>query len=217
MIDPLRLPDPFAAVWYHGTDASQFKDWMVPPPGTAPFMVAHSAVFFSTERDYATAAGPNVCQVSLLPSAKILTPGRPDWASDQLRKRLAKSHPLAEHCTWVTDEKTWARAWATGEVMRYGYNPHDREAAGTFDAVLNGILRALQPLRAEYPDSVIREQALHCLTRSWIEQIVRIAKQMGYQAVHGAEVDKWRGAGLPPIARSWLAVLDASVITDPAW
>lgn len=209
--------DPVSVTWYHGTK-QKFNTWKCPPPQRSPADVAHTALFFTTHRAFAEGAGNHICAVQIATEAKIITPVHGGDASTLLRVQLLKSHPLSQHCIWLQDDNSWRDAWSTGEVMRFAYDRRASQAALAVGAAVATIARNLKKIIATpLPEHLIMTHANQCLTRGWIEQIVSEAKKMGYQAIHGAEMDRCPESVSGYVAQPWLAVMDQSVITPPKW
>jgi hypothetical protein len=141
-----------------------------------------------------------------------------DAKSTAFRQAVAKSNTLATKCQWLTDDAVWSTAWSTGEVMRFSYNSNDPNAVLAISAALASIAVKLKKItRGSVSDEVVRDHAITCLTRGWIEQLVREAQKLGYQAIQGAEIDRWITSSPTSIAQPWLAVMDKSVIGPPTW
>lgn len=217
MISPYLLADPFAATWFHGTKM-RFTNWKCPPPQHSPADVAHSALFFTTNRTFAECAGQHICCVQLAPATKVITPAQGGDQSAMLRRKLRKSNPLASHCAWLEDDSAWTSAWATGEIMRFAYDKRSAQASQAVGTAVAAIAINLKKIIATpLPEHLIMTQANQCLTRAWIEQIVREAAAMGYQAIHGAEMDRCPTSEAGYVAQPWLAVMDQAVIAAPKW
>lgn len=218
MITPITLTDPFNTTWYHGTDTNQFETWKLPPPRRSPADIAHTGLFFAADRDFAKRAGQNVCSVTLVPHTKLLAPAKRGAESTALRKAVINSHPLAQYCQCLANDVSWTTAWSTGEVMRFNYDQNNSKAVQAIGEMLAASAAGLKnTINAQVSDELLMKAAQHNFTRGWIEQLVREAKKLGYQAIQGAEIDKWSFPESPPIAQPWLVVMDGSVITAPAW
>ncbi len=193
--------------WLHGTNV-RFDSWQVPPPLEAndPFNVPHTAVFLTKHADFAQDAGSFTCEAMLTPDAKVLVPESDE--SDMLRRRL-KKHPVGGRCAWLRDETTWRASWTSGDIMRFAAEErHILEIVSR----MTKLHRQRQP---ELPHDFVSQVVQHNITRGWIEEIVKTARALGFEAIQGNEID--RHAGAVPIARPWLAVCTATALTAPVW
>lgn len=214
----IALSDPFNTIWYHGTDAAPFARWQCPPPALSPADVSHTALFFAASREFAREAGSNVCTIKLRTGINLIAPACRGAESRALRLSVVESGPLAKHCVWLRDDAAWAASWSTGEVMRFSIDLGDRPAVRAYGIALASLSANLKKIiRTPLSDDVIAEQAVTCLRRGWIEQLVCSARELGYQAIHGAEIDFGSRGDSSPLPEEWLAVLYTSVVTDPAW
>ncbi|MEW6291724.1 MAG: hypothetical protein AB1544_00265 [Pseudomonadota bacterium] len=195
-----------AAAWFHGTNSSQFRSWMVPPPHVLgeELRVPHSGIFFTRDVDAAQKVGSNVCSVKLTDQAKILdaTVGSAD--AEHLRQ-LVMRNDLAKMCIYARTAQAWTTAWRSGEVLRF---------ASDDPRFMLHLVRNAAQYKGIAPE-VQLEIAQHNLTRGWIEHIVRSAAQLGFNALHGFEID--RHSSHTPRVVSWLAVTDAKAVTAPSW
>lgn len=66
-----------------------------------------------------------------------------------------------------------------------------------------------------FPDVAAEIAGKQALTRGWIEELVKAARSLGFDALQGHEIDRHSGGA--PIARPWLAVFRADVLDAPAW
>jgi len=195
--------------WLHGTDAP-FDQWAVPPPKKRddPLSVPHSAVFLTKHEDYAAGAGGRICEASLEPGASVLVAGIPSQASEALRLALRR-RPVVGSCWWLRNETTWLGSWRSGDVMRFAADTDALQALVSRGA---SMLRQIAP---DLPPEALVMGAQHNMTRGWIEEIVKAARALGFDALQGHEID--RHAGPQPIARPWLAVFKADALSAPVW
>lgn len=217
MTTPSTHTSPLTDTWYHGTDAAPFEAWTFPPPAPSPADLAHTALFFTTNRAFAEGAGKTICTVEIEPDIAVITPALGGSQSTELRKSLLKSNPLAARCTWLSDDDTWIRSWKTGEVMRFACDASDPTSILLVNkglALVEANLRKI--IASPVSDAVIKDQAMQCLTRAWIEQIVVESRKLGHQAILGTEIDKW-GGHATPTAEPWLAILDSTTVSPPIW
>ncbi|MCY1529022.1 hypothetical protein D9M68_641460 [compost metagenome] len=180
--------------------------------------MAHSGLFFTSDLDYAKAAGKRLCTVTLNPGTRLVAPAKNCQGSSELRLALRDSHPLAQHCIWLVDDQLWRDAWSTGDVMRYAIDNWRGDSVEFMAMTLASNMARLQELfNSRLSSDQLKKAASQNLTRGWIEQIVKVAAGLGYQAIQGAEIDRWSGSGKKPVARPWLAVTERSAISSPAW
>lgn len=195
--------------WLHGTD-TPFDRWSVPPPrkNGEELAVPHTAVFLTKHEDYAAAAGGRICEASLEPQAKVLVAGLPSKASEALRLALRR-HQVVAPCWWLRNEATWLESWRSGDVMRFAADTDHLQALVSRSASM------LQKVAPDLPPEALVNGAQHNITRGWIEEIVKAARALGFDALQGHEID--RHAGPQPIARPWLAVFNADALSAPVW
>lgn len=198
-------------VWLHGTKAAPFHSWIVPPPRDPRSLLAeHSALFFTLHEDYAAGVGGRVCETRLSASAKVLVPELRTEDGEDLRVRLL-AQPAIGKCHWLRDRSTWSESWRTGEVMRFG----------AVDAALNQALvrnaaRLVQMKAKGLSPTQVDWLAKQNITRGWIEAIIAAAREMGFDALRGQEIDRHSGT-VQAVARPWLAVWNAGVVAPPVW
>lgn len=206
-------------VWYHGTNAPKFDSWGLPAPAKDVLCPRSPALFFTQDFQYAKRTGANTCEVTLSSGAKFLQPGSGEQGSDALRISLMND-PMYGQCQHLVSQQLWEYGWQSGDVMRYSFSQAALQALikKTLVKVVPLIMAAGYPVPAQ---NVLHELAVQYTTREWIDLICEHAKRLGYQALIGAEVDCWYGpnkkVAMPPKVRSWMAVLDTSVITSPHW
>lgn len=209
-------------VWYHGTKSSIFSEWQCPPPRKEAFLVAHSAICFTRNKDFASACGPNIAsaQILLNPRARIVQPAVLGEKSAKLRKELLRGCGLASHNRFLKTDSDWRAAWRSGEIMRFEPDQNS-EAQQNLRLHLRRSEELLRnAVHVELGSNLSPEDwskmAAQNFTRGWIEEIIRAASRCRFQAIQGAEIDRHSGENQPP-ARSWLAVLDAAIISKPDW
>jgi hypothetical protein len=113
---------------------------------------------------------------------------------------------VASMCIYASTSSIWEEAWRTGEVLRFASQDP------TFSRFFAGFA-------AQFKGFSPKEQVFiagHNLTRAWIELITVSAAQIGFDAIHGFEIDRHAGIKPPP-AVSWLAVMNAAAVTSPVW
>ncbi|HZW13908.1 MAG TPA: hypothetical protein VFF81_12045 [Noviherbaspirillum sp.] len=218
MVTPVTLTDPFDTIWYHGTHAKPFSTWKCPPPPPSPADVGHTGLFFTADQGYAKHAGTNICTIKLSPETKLIVPARGGNDSSALRQAVTRCNSIATYCQWLISDAVWTDAWATGQVTRFSFDTSNHKHVYEIGLAVARVAANLKKMiKTPVPEQLLMNQALMCLTRGWIEQLVLEARKLGYQAIQGAEIDRWSAPNATPVAQSWLAVMDASVITAPAW
>ena len=197
------------ATWFHGTKASRFPSWLVPPPPVPgeELRVPHTAIFFTKDLNDARRVGPNVCSVRLTDQARILDATQASPGSESLRQLLIENE-LARSCIYTRSKEVWTAAWRSGEVLRYATEDqrvllHIAEHASKLAAKLHADERTMLLVTQ------------HNWTRGWIEHVVISAAKLGFNALHGFEID--RHSGGPDRAVSWLAVTEAQAVMAPSW
>lgn len=191
--------------WYHGS-YRRFSRWNFKPEAKDHLTVPHSALFFTTNKDYALGAGPNLAKVSVRDSARVLDTTANYDGSERLRQELAK-HPAMALLLNV-EQRYWHNGWETGDVLR-AVPIDDR-----FGQHLSQIVDQLMSKGMNEEAAKITAQAN--TTRGLIEEICRQAKKLGFDAIYGHEIDRHSRPG-NNIAQPWLAVMTPGVITDPEW
>ena len=196
------------AAWFHGTNMPRFSSWLVPPPPVPgeELRVPHTAIFFTKDPNDAREVGPNICSVHLTDRANILDATQASRDSESLRQLLIENE-LARMCLYTRNKEIWTNAWRSGEVLRY---------ASEDPRFLLRIARNAADLasKLKISEKVMLEIAQYNWTRGWIEHIVTSAAKLGFNALHGFEID--RHSGGPHHAVSWLAVTDAKAVTPPS-
>lgn len=108
---------------------------------------------------------------------------------------------------FVNDNTKWTQGWTTGDTLRFAF---------TNPMALVILAKNVEELvRGGLPPDAAEIAVQHNLTRGLIELICTSARKLGFNAIFGHEVDRHSEAGT--IARPWLAVLDANVLTPPDW
>lgn len=166
--------------------------------------VPHTAVFFSTDRAFAAAAGTRLYATHLAPDAKALDVTVSSSSSEALRQAVARNK-LAALSAYIGDRHGWVAGWKTGEVLRFAM--HEPMAALYLARMVEVAMRS-HGLSKEAAVVVIK----HNTTRGLIELICSEAKKLGFDALIGNEAD---GPLSARRAVPWLAVFDARAITPP--
>lgn len=191
--------------WFHGSP-SKFDAWQVPPPQKDEFTAGHNALFFTSNLEFAMAAGKNVAEVSLTEQSIILDTERDYQNCEKLRLRLAnlKFPSLLQN----TQHDYWHAGWITGDVLRM---------AATDDAMAILNQKIQQGIASKgWPKDFSEKYVFHNATRIFIDQICVEAANIGFNVIVGNEVDRHTSPGRK-VAQPWLAVMDKCAITQPTW
>lgn len=206
-------------VWYHGTNVQKFSSWSLPAPAKDALCPPSPALFFTQDMQYARGAGSNLCEVTLDSAARVLQPGSGGPDSAALRNSLMQDEFYGK-CLHLASQQAWESGWQSGFVMRCSFHPPAQKAV--VEECTAKLWQQIKLAGLSVPvNTDLSKVALQYMTREWIDLICKHAKLLGHQVLIGAEVDQWYGpdnkVAMPPIARSWMAVLDAKVITAPHW
>lgn len=194
--------------WFHGTE-QDFDTWLIPPPPKPgeDLLVPHSAIFFTSNLNFAKGAGNKIAKVSISSSSRILDTTANYEASEKLRLSLSQ-HQIASR-TLNIQHDFWHEGWKTGDVLRMRYSDPTLEAH--FQQMVENLSQQ-SGLPKEAASVVIQ----HNSSRGLIELICASAKKLGFDAIFGHEVDRHSFED-KVIAQPWLAVLSKGVASKPEW
>lgn len=194
--------------WFHGTHAL-FEAWQIPPPPKPGqgMLVAHTALFLTSDEQFAAGAGSGLCAARLVESARVLDATHPSQESESLRKQVLKN-PVASLGANIVDSARWNAGWKTGETLRFSYD--NARAAKVIETTAIATAR-LNRLPIEAGIAI----AKHNFARGLIELICVEAKKLGFDALLGNEVDQLPDGTRVP--RPWLAVFTTDAITPVEW
>ncbi|MBM7345052.1 hypothetical protein [Pantoea coffeiphila] len=194
--------------WYHGSD-TRFESWQFPPPVKkgSELLVPHSAVFLTSDQDYAARAGAHLCQSLLNKPENILDTVSDYHNSEMLRLEVMKNSLMARSMN--VNQQFWHTGWATGDVLRFTFS---------------------DPALAEHIEKMTRIQASRFsitmnasqiimglnLTRGLIEVMVKATRSLGYDGFTGYEVDR-HSAVNQKHAREIIAIMKPDLISEPDW
>lgn len=107
--------------WFHGTE-QYFDTWIIPPPPKPReiLLVPHTAIFFTSDMNFAKGAGKRIAKVSISSHSKILDTTANYAASENLRLSL-RQHQIASR-TLNIQHDFWHDGWKTGDVLRMTYS-----------------------------------------------------------------------------------------------
>ena len=195
--------------WYHGS-SQVFEAWEIPAPQkpNEEFLVPHNcAIFFTSNLDYAKGAGNKTAKVAISKDSNILDMTENYYESEKLRL-LLKRHDLVSK-TLNIQHDFWHTGWKTGDVLRVAFT----------DPVVGQHMQkvALElSKRSGIPLTEANIIIQHNATRGLIELICQSAKESGFDALYGFEVDRHSDAN-KKIAQPWLAVFSSSIVSAPEW
>lgn len=197
-----------APCWYHGTE-HHFDSWLLPPPSKPgqSHQVPHTALFFTSNIDFAKGAGTNIASVSLSSKFKILDATANYLECEKLRLEVKRNDIAAK--THNIDHDYWHSGWKTGDVLRMAFTD-----AQLFHHLEELIVQHVQEFGMT-PDQA-NACVMHNCSRGLIELICVSAQRLGYDALYGHEVDR-HSIKNQKIAQPWLAVFNNNAISTPQW
>lgn len=197
--------------WYHGTN-EHFTQWAVPPAITKYKAALHPHPFLSLTKDLVLAKGAGeasggLCRAKLINTAKVLDLRQ---MSEHVRRHweLVVRTDLGRHHALIQRFDSWAQACISGEVLRlHTFNQEILSMCGPLGALAKNRSVPIQVSNKAHLD-------VQNFTRLWINAVISPAKQLGYQAVICAEVDRERPS---PKGSLNLYVFDPQALTAPEW
>lgn len=195
----------FNSQWFHGTDIDQFNEWQIPPPFKKQNIIAHSGIYFTTNKEFAEAAGSHIAEVKIYKNANILNTLTDLKTSEKLRKELCK-HQLFKSLI-NSKLEIWENGWKDGSILR----PLVQQ--NTFAE--HQYMSYLAHYTKYYPHDPKFAAGQH-LTRELIELISAGAKSMGFDGIYGHEIDRWNKNN-KVIAQPWLCIFNKLIISQPKW
>lgn len=194
--------------WYHGTD-QVFDDWLIPPPPKPgqEVLVPHTANFFTSNDEFARPAGKYLAVVSLSSNAKTLDACLNYEASEKLRLLVAKN-PSVKNLVNIQHD-SWHEGWLSGDVLRATFNN-----SAAFATMKGNYIK--QYIRNGYSNSAAHEIFGLNTARGLIELICVNARQLGFDAIIGHEVDR-HSEGNAILVQPWLAALSKKAVSKPKW
>lgn len=194
--------------WFHGTE-QDFDSWVIPPPVKPgeDLLVPHTAIFFTSNLEFAKGAGNKIANVAVSSNVKILDTTANYDASEKLRKTLQKHEIMSK--TLNVEHDFWHEGWKTGDVLRMTYSDPTLK---THLQKMTSNLSQQSGLPLEAANITIQLNA----SRGLIELICIGAKKLGFDAIYGHEVDRHSVEG-KVISQPWLAVFSKGVVSIPEW
>ncbi len=198
--------------WYHGTEV-YFDEWKLPLGKLLHKggMDSHSGIFFTTSQEYALGAANRsggLCEAKLNSNAKILDVNNcPESESERYRNKVVEKF-LGKRNMQIIHPQYWRDAWKSGRIMKYA--PSSDEEATEMQQ------KAYLAVNAKNTSQgVAAYNELQLLTRNVIEELVISARELGYDAVIGNEIDTLHPMG--PRTFKIMFALNAKAITPPLW
>ncbi|WP_225913344.1 hypothetical protein [Pseudomonas asgharzadehiana] len=194
--------------WYHGTKQN-FESWTFPPPMKPGenLLVPHTAVFFTSNIEFARGAGEKIAIVSLNSNSRVLDATENYDDSERLRKAVMRNEIASR--TLNVGRDYWHAGWKTGDVLRMAFT--DPQLENNLNEMISNHSRRLN-VSLKVASAIVGHNA----TRGLIELICITARNLGFDALYGHEVDRHSIAG-KKIAQPWLAVLSKGVVSEPEW
>jgi hypothetical protein len=198
--------------WIHGTEV-HFNKWKLPldkQPHKGG-MESHTAIFFTTSSTYALGAANGtggLCSASLIENSNVLdmnncTSSQSEKYREQCsKKRLGSKNPQ------ILYPEHWRNGWKTGNIMKYAAS-----SEAEFAAMQEKVKLAIH--HKETPQGAAAHNELQILTRSVIEELVASARELGYDAVIGNEIDTLHATG--PKTYPIMFVLNHNKLSEPSW
>lgn len=205
-----------AHTWLHGTSA-YFDQWALPAaaqPQNRGFET-HSAIFFTTSHDYALRAAQGtggICSAHLIKDANVLNMNNcTDEASEEYRLQVLKKNIAPKNPHFITPAN-WQQAWAAGSAMKFSATspPLSAEEYTRLKQMAHFAV-----YEKNTPQGMVAFSALQQLTRTVIEALVTSARELGYDAVIGNEIDT--ADPTKPSVYEIMFVLNPTVLTPPCW
>jgi len=198
-------------VWLHGTEV-YFDKWKL-PLGKQPHkggMDSHSAIFFTTSREYALSAANGsggICSAKLQSANTLDMNNCPNAESERYRMQVAQKN-IGRRNPQIIYPYYWREGWRSGCIMKYAPSSSQENAVMQQKAYL--------AIHAKHtPQGAAAHNELQLLTRNVIEELVVSARELGYEAVIGNEIDTLHPLG--PKTYKIMFALTTKAISDPVW
>lgn len=198
--------------WIHGTEV-YFEEWLLPlpKPKHKGGLEAHSALFFTTSREYALGAANHtegLVSTSIKPDARVLDMENcTTEESEAFRLQALKKDTSSKNCQ-VGSKEYWLEGWRTGSIMKYA--PSSKIEKHYLQQKLHLALN----YKGTHEGNAASNE-LQLLTRNNIEDLVCAASDLGYDCVIGNEIDTLHKSGGKTYKIMFANNVDS--ITDPVW
>lgn len=198
--------------WLHGTEVF-FCDWKLPigrPPHKRG-LDALSGIFFTSDEPYAIGASEGtggLCSVKLLPGFKVLDMNKCSAVESEMYRKQVEKKKIAKNNVQVVYPQYWNEGWKSGLIMKYAPLCEKEQQMLYKKNILAVTKKSTQ-------EGISAFNELQLLTRNYIDELVVAAKELGYDAVVGNEIDTLDPRG--PQTYKILFVLNPACITPPSW
>lgn len=198
--------------WIHGTEV-YFEKWKLPLGKQLHKggMESHTAIFFTTSREYALGAANGsgaLCSASLTEGSNVLDMNNCSISqSEEYRKQCSKKSICSKNPQILYPEY-WQQGWASGQIMKYAASSEQE-----FEAMQEKVNLAIN--HGNTIEGIAAHRELQTLTRALIEELVKSARELGYDAVIGNEIDTLHPSG--PKTYPIMFVLNHRRLTKPVW
>jgi len=198
--------------WIHGTEV-YFEQWKI-PLGKQPHkggMESHSAIFFTTSKEYALGAANGsggLCSSSLSKGSNILNMNNCSSSQSEDYRKQCSNKNIGSKNPQIIYPEYWKQGWASGQIMKYAASSEHE-----FKIMQQKVNLAVN--HRHTAEGVAAHRELQTLTRAVIEELVKSARELGYDAVIGNEIDTLYPTG--PKTYPIMFVLNHNKLTDPVW
>jgi uncharacterized protein YbjQ (UPF0145 family) len=198
--------------WMHGTQV-YFTNWTL-PLGRLKHkggLDAHSAIFFTTDKEFALGAAQNyggLCSAQLLPSANVLDMNSCSASESENYRVKCSQKKMGRQSPNITYQPYWVSGWKTGRIMKYVVST---------ESEANVMKRKVElaTTAIDTPEGIKAFNEIQLLTRQAIEELVISAKELGYDAVIGNEIDTLHPSGQKTYRIMF--VINHKVLSPPTW
>ncbi|WP_318386836.1 hypothetical protein [Enterobacter sp.] len=198
------------AVWYHGTNGQKFPSWLFPTPArpNEPLLFQLTAVYLTTDLNFAKQAGSNIAEANVLNTRGVLDLVNDQQGAEKLRVQL-NNRDLYKYSE-TTKAGNWRKGCKTGDCAIYTFTHPD---------IHQVIVKRAAELHRDVPQLTASQAMtvqLHNMKRAHIETMCIEAKKLGYSGMFFHEADNHTTPGTT-IAQPVLAVFRNGVISQPIW
>lgn len=196
-------------ILYHGTNV-KFKKWKVGHQAHNKGYKAHSALFFTTDKEYAKDSGENKYLASFKykkeACKKILDLRNcSDDIYEKFRNHVIEKYPMIdEYFGLVNDPLIWKKLWQEGKTFKL--------VSPTSEQIKHNYLTFQSKKNKDDPSWAFLQEK----TRELIEYWILAARDLGYNILI---CNEWNSFGLKePKTSLCIAILDLNIIEDePDW
>ncbi len=196
-------------ILYHGTNL-KFDKWKVGHQAHNKGYKAHSALFFTTDEEYARNSGCNKYLASFKYKSgackRILDLRNcSDEVYENFRNHVIEKYPVInEYFGLISDSSLWKKFWQEGKTFKL-VNP-------TSEQIKHNYLTFQSKKNKDDPSWAFLQEK----TRELIEYWILAARDLGYNILI---CNEWNSFGLKePKTSLFIAILDLNIIEDkPDW